>query len=284
MTVAPARVFGIRARDGKSAVLFRRGPSKLTQLLSWDLKTDLIVPGQWLKLAVYPHRSDLSPDGRHLIYFAASHMGGDASNWTAISRPPCWTALHFYGQFHAWNGGGLFLDNKRYWPDLGTGSNMTKKVPCGLTRAANPPGFFKPGKGEDTVVYLPRLERDGWMRVEHDHVSDSYGGTSKWLFQRDIGKGWSLRKRFTASGRHRGPNNEIYWENHILVGPFGEITLDDEWAEVDRKSVIYASKGRLFRLPVNKEGPADAIQIADLNPNRLAQVIAPYSGLKRVKS
>jgi hypothetical protein len=60
----PARITGIVARGAPLAVLFRRGPSKQVLQLLWNLETDEITPGQWLKARVYDERADLSPDGR----------------------------------------------------------------------------------------------------------------------------------------------------------------------------------------------------------------------------
>ncbi len=278
----PARIFAIRARDGKSATVFRRGPSKFTQLLKWDLKADTVMPGQWVKKAVYPRRSDLSPDGRHLIYFAATHAGGDASNWTAISRPPYWTALHFYGQYHAWNGGGVFTDDRHYWPDLGFGSSVASKVASGLVRLQNPPSWITPMRGEDPVVYIPRLQRDGWtLEGKEKSRKGAFRAKDTWVFSRLIRENWLLRKHFVASNASKGPYGEVYWETHTLSGPNGEIELGDEWAEVDRRGVIFATKGCLYRLPVHRKGPDTPHCVADLSPNRYSRVLAPYSGLRR---
>lgn len=277
----PARIFGIKARDAKTAVLFRRGPSKHVQLLTWNLAKDTITPGQWVKLAVYPMRSDLSPDGRHLIYFAATHKGGPASNWTAISRPPYWTALHFYGQSHAWNGGGVFFDNKRFWPDRGFGSSEVKKIASGLTEVKTAPRWIEARMGEDTVLYFPRLLRDGWTLDDTTEKPARYGSTLITRFSRPAHKGWRLCKTFTSSIEQKGPYGNVYWETHSLVKSGDEIPLNDEWAEVDQHSVIYAAKGAVYRLPVTSSGPGEAKQIANLTPNRFSSVIAPYAGLAR---
>ncbi len=278
----PARVFVIRARDGKSAVVFRRGPSKLVQMLRWDLRADTVMPGQWIKKSVYPRRSDLSLDGKHLIYFAATHMGSDDGNWTAISRPPYWTALHFYGQSHAWNGGGVFNDNRHYWPDRGFGSSVERKVATGLVRLQSPPDWITAGPGEDTVIYLPRLLRDGW---ELEGKEKSHKGLFRvkdtWVFSKPIRKEWTLQKRFVYSHKSKGPYGEIGWETHVLNGPQRSIALDDEWAEVDARSVIYAAKGKLFRMRVHSKGPDEPSCIVDLTPNRFSRIVAPYAGLSR---
>lgn len=283
---APARIFAIRARNGQTATVFRRGPSKINQLLQWDLKTDRVMSGQWIRAAIYPRRSDLSPDGHHLIYFAATHKGGDQANWTAISRPPYWTALHFYGQRDAWNGGGVFLDNRHYWPDVVLGRSSVKKVASGLVREQAPPTWLEPTHGEDMVVYLPRLVRDGWtldneQRILEQSVDWLFKRTRVWTLVRGVRDRWQLIKKITASLERKGPYGEVYWETHWLSGPDGEIALHDEWAEVDGRSVIYAAKGRLYRLGLHRKGPDTPVCVADLSPNRFANVRAPYEGLRR---
>ncbi|MBV9495383.1 MAG: hypothetical protein JOZ54_14135 [Acidobacteria bacterium] len=47
------RLFGLIARDGPRAVIFRRGPSKRVHLVSWNTDTDAIEPGQTFHGRVY---------------------------------------------------------------------------------------------------------------------------------------------------------------------------------------------------------------------------------------
>ena len=69
----PARLHAILARRGSYAVVFRRGPSNKVALIGWDRRHDIFTLGQWLRGRIYPLRSDLSPTGKHLIYFAAKY-------------------------------------------------------------------------------------------------------------------------------------------------------------------------------------------------------------------
>jgi len=50
------RLFGLVARDARTAVVFRRGPSKQVRMLRWDLATDAVTPGQWLSGRIYAER------------------------------------------------------------------------------------------------------------------------------------------------------------------------------------------------------------------------------------
>ena len=70
----PARLHVLLAGNSSQAVVIRRGPSKHVCVIGWDRSRDTFEEGQWLKGRIYERRCDLSPDGRHLIYFA---MNGD---------------------------------------------------------------------------------------------------------------------------------------------------------------------------------------------------------------
>src|SRR5439155_1621456 len=51
---------------------------------------------------------DLSPSGDLLIYFAATYRP-PLKSWTAISRPPWFTAIALWPKGDGWNGGGYFV-------------------------------------------------------------------------------------------------------------------------------------------------------------------------------
>jgi hypothetical protein len=88
------------------------------QLIKWDTNTDTFEPGQWFNGRIYERRSDLSPDGSLLIYFAQKITARSIEEreytyaWTAISRPPFLTALALWPKGDCWHGGGLFEDGK----------------------------------------------------------------------------------------------------------------------------------------------------------------------------
>ena len=72
-----ARLHAILAREAPKAVIFRRGPSGQVCTIGWDLETDTFTMGQWLKGRIYEYRSDLSPDGKLMIYFATDFRRPD---------------------------------------------------------------------------------------------------------------------------------------------------------------------------------------------------------------
>ena len=80
-----ARVHAVLARESDCAVVFRRGPSDKVAVLAWDLRGDTFTLGQWFRGRIYEYRCDLSPDGRHLLYFAAKY-GRKNPMETAVER------------------------------------------------------------------------------------------------------------------------------------------------------------------------------------------------------
>jgi hypothetical protein len=102
-----ARVEAILARNAATGVIFRRGPSRFVRMLKWNLRNDGIEGGQWIEARVHVDRSDISPDGELVAAFVASYRRKPGT-WTAISRPPYFTALAVWPKGDTWGGGGLF--------------------------------------------------------------------------------------------------------------------------------------------------------------------------------
>src|SRR5438034_6764703 len=109
------RLFVIMARESKTAIIFRRGPSRWVQLIRWYTETDTFEPGQWFRGRIYAERCDLSPNGEHLIYFAAKPQNWRTReqlvSWTAVSRPPYLTAVAFWPNGNTTHGGGGLFDS-----------------------------------------------------------------------------------------------------------------------------------------------------------------------------
>ena len=101
------QLFILLASESSVGVILRHGPSDQVLLIRWNLEQDTFEQGQWLKGRVYERRCDLSPDGELLLYFAADQRRS-MSSWTALSRPPYFTALALWPKNNTFGGGGMF--------------------------------------------------------------------------------------------------------------------------------------------------------------------------------
>jgi hypothetical protein len=172
----PCRLYVILARAAPVAVIFRRGPSKWIQLIRWNTAADTFEPGQWFRGRIYGRRSDLSPDGSKLIYFAAKHaLGTYGSNrislWTAVSRPPYLTALAFWPDFSlTYYGGGLFESNDSLILntcfDPAEVARPDYPAPDHIKAVRPPPPHVRATAepmGMENDLEHRRLARDGWV-------------------------------------------------------------------------------------------------------------------------
>ncbi len=258
---AACRLYGIQARDGRSVVVFRRGPSKRVLVLRWWLDGDVVEPGQWFKGRIYERRADLSPDGELLAYFAAKYAGPHGT-WTAISRPPFLTALAFWPKGDAWGGGGLFHDIRTFGLNhhvltppakengqstaaaFGTeifekkkkrrkpqspASTAQVRLTLGNGMALVPVAEWA-GRGEDSPIEHARMLRDGWRMVAQGEVGPrssndeiKYTFTVPAIIERDGGGGeGTLRlRRLTRGIGQRGGAWNV--EDYEVGAPDGTV-------------------------------------------------------------
>jgi hypothetical protein len=267
----PARLHVLLARDAARAVVLRRGPTRLVASFLWDRDTDAFTLGQWLGARVYERRSDLSPDGRHLIYFARNARWSDPTGgaWTAVSRAPWLRATALWAKGDCWQGGGLFLDDRRYWLN---GCHRMLESDTRLAPDAPPPAGGL--GGECLSVYYPRLLRDGWTLAAPIRTGD-------WIdrFEKPLRHGWTLVKLAHRSAIHP-PGTGCYWDEHILHhAGSGRLLAQPgwQWAERDPAGVVYAEDGRLFRMAIaTGDGPKPPRLLRDFNGDGFEARAAPY--------
>ena len=237
----PPRLDVLLASEAPVGIVFRRGPTKLVRVYQWDRVRDKFKPCQWFKGRIYPDRSDLSPDGRYMIYFA---MGGVAwaipatrGTWTAISQVPSLTAIALWGQGDTWGGGGMFTSNRSYWLDADANTFLIHDT-NELRRDSKQPA-------------PTRMERDGWVRKsklrEAAHV-----------FEKAISKGWILRKTV------RYPRRDRYEIEHQENGLKLQIPTSD-WVDWDRNRLVWAEAGCLRAAKLGQQKMGTVRTLHDFN-------------------
>lgn len=275
----PARVHPILARKANTAIIIRRGPSKSVCTLLWDRSNDTFKLGQWLRGRIYERRCDLSPDGKHFIYFAMNGKWGGPvkGSWTAISRAPYLKALALWPWGDCWNGGGLFLSDGKFWRNTTPWhdeKDVVGRLPKKITEEPRFP-FHECYGGECTGVYYIRLQRDGWKLTGQESFTP---GDQVTTFEKPLPSGWILKKLAHASINHP-VGSGCYWDTHLLIHPESGTVLDHpewEWAELDRKRLVWVTKGVLYAATIHGKGLGDVKALHDFNDMTFEAVQAPY--------
>ena len=141
----PARLHAILARRGSYAVVFRRGPSDKVAVIGWDRSSDTFTLGQWLRGRIYPLRCDLSPSGKHLIYFAAKY-----GRENPMEKRICEELKKRFRTTDLWR-----VDHRL----LAAGAEVDQKDPAGYTPLANVVEY--PGGRKDLAEVITLLHEAG---------------------------------------------------------------------------------------------------------------------------
>ena len=290
--MADTRLFVLLARETPKAVVFRRGPSRWVQLLTWNTATDAFEAGQWLKGRIYERRCDLTPDGDLLVYFAANYHAPYFS-WTAVSRPPYLSALALWPKGDGWGGGGHFdsattlaLNHRAAEMTLAGGFEL----PSWLT--VRPFGEYA-GGGEDDPIWPARLARDGWVLASAGRVARKSRKAKVWI-ELDPPIVWEKRHplaperyvlQMTISGLKEMRGTWYVTEHRVLAGGAESIALGrTEWADWGGDGhLLFSAGSSLYRLPF--AGGALAPQselrtIIDLAESEFAPREAPPDALR----
>ena len=253
MSVAP-RIHVLTATKSDFAVILRRGPSRAVASLGWHRGSGRIELAQWLRGRIKEYQSDLSPDGRHMIYFA--EQGGQGA--TVVSRAPWLRAILHQPQDSFWGGGGAFDADGRL---AGAGGTL----PDGLKPVALRLGTdgFHLGEG-----FAASQVRRGW-RAEGEGYDV--------VLTRALGHGWSLAARIGKRAKGRA----LLSLGYRLVGPKGQ-SLDQPgwtWADAWEGGLHAADAGVLGHLAIEPDGPGAWREIADLRGMTFEARKAPYEGV-----
>ena len=279
MPAFPPRLHCLLARDNpRIGVIIRRGPSKSVCTILWNRRNDTFQLGQWMRGRIYERRSDISPDGHHMIYFAMNGRWGSETlgSWTAISRVPYLKAVVLAPKGDCWNGGGLFTSPSRYWLNHEQWHEneyyrfLKNDHRLQADLKFEPTDFIR---GECPTVYYRRLMRDGWKdnRVKQRGVHAVFDKATP-------AHGIILRKLCFAR-TDAPPGNGCYYDWHQLLDARGNVLSDHpewQWAEVDRHRLVWAEAGKLFAGKTNAQGLKSRRELHDFSDMRFEAIEAPY--------
>ncbi|MBZ0282652.1 MAG: hypothetical protein K8L97_18065 [Anaerolineae bacterium] len=267
---APARLFGLLAREASIGVIIRRGqPKNWIQLIHWDTQKDVFKPGQWFHGRVYDERSDLSPDGKLWVYFAAKytpqpHRKQSYHHWTAVSKPPYFTALYFQPEVDTYSGGGSFINNNTILYNSVSPSAGAQSIPdTHLTMTWGDIHFLP-------ASFYKNLEIHGWVSADQDACvttdnSPIVQGKTPSVWQKQSGK-YQLSLKYTRKGR--------VYSLRISGSDFG-IPSSVNWADFDQRGrLVLAREGKLFSASL-KNDELIYHELADFNNHRPERMEAP---------
>jgi hypothetical protein len=223
-TKAQRRLYLYFATENDTALILLRAARREWAMILWDRATDSFVDGQWLRKQIEPGACALSPDGAHFLYFVTHGMAPRDSDtrpgahrrlwhsYTAIGRPPWFTALGVFPHGSASRGGATFLDSRHFWV-VGTSADSGQiDLPDGLARviegapgpgcvtglrlADGHPAPLERAVTERLRALLPEVGRDGrpptlmwlWRRAmarDQDALRDRYDTLGGRLFRCD---------------------------------------------------------------------------------------------------
>lgn len=269
----------ILAREANTAVIIRRGPSKSVCVIGWHRGKDTFRIGQWMRGRIYERRCDLSPDGRYFIYFAMNGKwsGPVKGSWTAVSKAPYLKALTLWPDGDCWHGGGLFLSDHSFWRNVSPYQDEVVPVGSMPSRIGEKPGlpFHESYGGECRGVYYIRLQRDGWTLVGTHRTSPDHDVT---VFEKALPKGWILEKSAHAT-IHHPVGKGCYYDTHRLIHRETGAAIDCpnwEWADQDRKRLVWVDKGVLRAAKVHGHGLGEVKDLHDFNGMEFEAIAAPY--------
>jgi hypothetical protein len=250
------RIYCIPATDAPVVAVFRRGPSRWAHIGRWDLANQRYEGGAWLGGRIFPRRSDLSPDGRWLCYFAhkpgARWEHGDA--YVAISKLPWLTALHAFPTCGTWTRGYHFTTDERTRPD-----GAALPIPFGLvpTRAAQFETERRRGwiESPDSPARDPG---DTWDQHRNARMEKAQPSGAAILHVESLGwAGGEFAEQAIDGMRVR------YW----LERDGDLVMLDDvQWADWDRAGrLLVATRSGLLQIRSVTGGPHEVVFVADLS-------------------
>lgn len=237
--------------------MIRRKPSRWFHLIVWNTQTDEFIHGSWLNGTLYPLRSDVSFDGRYLVYLA---MVKPARTWNGLCELPWLKTIDEARNTGTWHGGG-------YWSDEFTlhTNGWDWDYQSGPPGRAGTGGRFRVVAeyaaygGHEGVLY-PRMERDGWQRQGPFGTDRELKNARQYTAVRDGDAGW----KWERSPEH--PALYCFYRGYFSRHSF-EFAMPEYPGVID-PDVDWTCWDALGQLIVARDGRVERYSLADLATGR----------------
>ena len=209
-----SRVHLLAAREAPVVVILQRKRNRLFHVITVDTQTHAITEGSWFRGMLHPLDSDVSFDGKFMVYRAngASYRAA----WSGVCRLP-WlkTLVHVEDPI---TGGGYFSgpnDLKTHGWDHSEKIVSTDDIPFTIERDP------KRHLGEELAIIYGRLERDGFARLGANWGEEQTLTTPTFHVPCVGDDGWGRRP---APGY---PELQMRYVGYFAAGITFAITLDE---------------------------------------------------------
>ena len=233
----------------------------------WDLEVPSYESGAWLRGTVYPQRTELSPDGRWLAYFALKTSADWelGATYIAISRLPWLTALAGWATEGTWTRGVEFVEDRSVWtvdePDLGDVGPVRERYGLRLSRA-DAFAIERRRGWTETPDTPPRQPADAWDERRGDRIvmEKSRPGS-------DGAQRLTVRGTYAAIRELHGIRTDVHYELH--AGDDARHLEDVQWADWDAQGrlLVATLDGRLQIRDVDAESVTWEVDEAALTPD-----------------
>jgi hypothetical protein len=264
----PPRIYCIPATKAPIVAVFLRGPTNWCHVGRWDLEERRYEPGAWLGGRLFPRRSDLSPDGRLLCYFAhkpsATWEHGEA--YVALSKLPWLTALHAFRTCGTWTRGYYFTeDEDREHPE-----DTGLPIPYGLRPFSAIQFASERRRGWEEAADSPQRDpRNAWDEHRNARLQKRQPGGDRLLCVESLGwAGGEFGVDQAVDGLRVAYSLEVEGEVQLLH--------QLQWADWDRQGhlLVATRSGKLQVWGFDGGGP-EVIFEADLSLSEPNPVPAP---------
>jgi len=260
----PPRIYCLPATAAPIVAVFRRGPTNWSHVGRWDLGARRYEPGAWLGGRIFPRRSDLSPDGRFLCYFAhkpsATWKHGEA--YVALAKLPWLTALHAFRTCGTWTRGYYFTEAE----DCENPEDTKLPIPYGLRSISVVQFANERRRGWEEATDSPQRDpKDAWDERRNARIQKRQPGGDRLLCVESLGwAGGEFGIDQAVDGLRVGywleVNGEIQPLNHL------------QWADWDREGhlLVATRSGKLQVWDLDVDGSEvlfeEDLSLAEPNP------------------